>query len=564
MPCYSAHPSRSALDASDIDSQLSDIRLALEELSAEASRRTVRLLRRRNTLAAIHKLPVELILKIFMRVLEVDGCAWSGQAYYLRLHDLAQVATEWSQIVKNFPDFWTVIDTSVHYTLVKAALARSKDLPVTVVSQDVGFGDSNPGWSTVLRHIRRWNAVEITRNRIDDLEALLKVLYEHGGAANLRRLRVKSDADATRAVSVIFGGDMPHFRRIELGGIIFVAWSPELLNRLEWLSLENIHATVDVPMTLEQTLDLLRDCKRITFFRLSDVHFRDNTLRTAVSSIHLDTLTELNLEAIHPTSTYHILSSLRLPRCTSYRVCPSGTENVGLILDALAACATRSVALALENADYLSLEVSDEKPWYLHPTQKQAVQFEIWPRTQSDRRFIMELGGLPVVGFTGWLTGESFQEILAVTPIDLTFNGRSLIVSEEDILCILERLSSVTFLALSNLSYDIDDILLRFCNPQLAEPGPFQWLLPNLQDLDIHGMSLNDILLLEIARQRARGRSRCTEYGLPSPASLRRLSLWPMTRDTHHRFLKVIEGDVLKFWDEAGALIESNAVGFRA
>ncbi|KAG8885216.1 hypothetical protein FRB98_001898 [Tulasnella sp. 332] len=557
-----------ALDASEIDEHIFEIHLALEKLSKEASGRIVRLRQRRNTFATIHKLPIELIVRIFTQALEMDEHEWSGLAYYPRLHDLAQVATEWSRIVKNFPDFWAVIDTGIEHSLVKAALARSKDLPITVISRDVGFRDDNAGWSTVSRHIRRWNAAEITSNQtnnIYDLEDFLKHgIYEHGGAASLKRVKIKLDPDHTFMVPVVFGEDLPHLRRIELGGIIFMAWGPTLLGHLDWLSLENIGATEDMPLTVEQTLDLLRDCKQLTYFRLSNVLFNDQTLRTTPSSIGLDSLIELNLEGLHTRATYHILASVRLPRCATYRICPSTTQDISEILEVLAICATRTLASALENADYLSLEVSDDKSWYTRETQKEALQLRVRPRTsQSEKGFSLELGGPFAIGLIDWLTNESFQSFLDSTSIDLGFCGQSLEVSEVDILYILERLPSVTFLKLVNLSHDIDDILLRFCNPQLAEPGPFQWLLPNLRILGIHETALSESLLLEMVRQRARGKPARIEYGLPAPATLHRLSLWPTTRDIHHKFLKITEADVLKFWDKEGLLIESNAAGFR-
>ncbi|KAG9004836.1 hypothetical protein FRB94_002003 [Tulasnella sp. JGI-2019a] len=548
----------SALSTAEVDRQVAAINLALEKLSTEASGRIIRLLQKRNTLVPIHRLPVELLVKIFIQALEMEDedSEWSGHMYFSRLHNLAQVAREWEQIVKSFPEFWTYIDTGIHQSLLGAALTKSRDLPLTVFARDVGFHDSDANWVTVSRQIRRWSAAEVyldqNDNDSDVLEDVLKYgLGEHGGAQNLTRLKVRSEIPIF--VATTFGTDVPRLRQLDLGGIFFTAWNPKLLHQLEWLSLGKIPEAF---VAVEDILDMLCGCDRLKFLRIWNINLDDNTLLTSSPSVGLETVTDFVLEGLSCKATLDILNAVRLPHCTQYTICPVGTSDGTAIVEALSTCATRKLASALEKADYVSLEVTDDKPWYQPTSQKQGVQLQVRPLDNS-QPFSMQLGGFVIVRFMDWLVGEeSFRQALGTTSIDLSFAGELPEIGEADILRILERLPSVTFLKLFNLSHKVDDLLLRFCNPQLAEPGPFQWLLPNLLDLNLHRVRLDTGLLLEMARQRTKD-SACIEYGLPPPASLRQLSLWPAIIETYQTFQRITGAEVLRFWDASGALIET-------
>lgn len=84
------------------------LQLVSTSLFSETSDRMISIKRHRNSLVKLHRLPLELLVKIVKLVTSYEA---NAVEYFRSLHTLAQVSHMWATTILGTPELWAVVDS---------------------------------------------------------------------------------------------------------------------------------------------------------------------------------------------------------------------------------------------------------------------------------------------------------------------------------------------------------------------------------------------------------------------------------------------------------------------
>ncbi|KAG8996569.1 hypothetical protein FRB93_000711 [Tulasnella sp. JGI-2019a] len=211
--------------------------------------------------AFIHRLPVELLIKIFICAVEIDGLN-TPDDYQDSVLALALVCKAWAEITRS-PELWTVVIDS--NSSPKNALDRSASRLLVVKT---GLNTDPCFWQAVTRNLHRWQSASLSIDSDAQISAL-----EMDGAPELTEPRLTAYWDHEENPGAflevdLFQGNAPKLESLELSYLGLRNWGSNILSGLHDIHLHHIFcpSTTDI-------LAVLFLCPRIETLEIYDVRF---------------------------------------------------------------------------------------------------------------------------------------------------------------------------------------------------------------------------------------------------------------------------------------------------
>lgn len=223
----------------------------------------VTLRRRRNALATLHQLPVELITKILLFVRD-------STEYYKRLRSLGSVAVLWKSIIERTPDFWTICNLSESPKETGRAIHKSRNLPLEIVEWPFGLSLApRLSVATFMEFVGpqrlRWLTAEIAIRTEADRSVVLGAIQSPMPVLESLVLHDIFSSPSTPMVDFQVG-NTPRLRHISLTGINIRDWDSPVFKGLRTLRLDGTRASSP---SLSQMMNILRSSPQLEDLRLS-------------------------------------------------------------------------------------------------------------------------------------------------------------------------------------------------------------------------------------------------------------------------------------------------------
>ncbi|KAG8890023.1 hypothetical protein FRB98_001458 [Tulasnella sp. 332] len=309
---------------SQVQETITRLRGASLALVNETANHLPHLKLQRRTASPIHALPAELIIKIvklatyftahrdFTDDDDDDDDPHFSNAYYEKLHVLAQVCRVLAEIVKGTPELWSVVSFKDKESNWRASLRLSQSHPLTIRYEH--YWRDTPFWSAVIPVIQRWRVACITLMASEALR--LASDLEMVGAPELEGLRIQyreSRGESLPALDILRGW-APNLRDLSLTTIILRDWSSPIMHRLHSLSLLSIYSI----LSLETFSNALQGCLNLKMLRLHYVGF--DSVAGDRATLNLPHLRALYLEYLNDDVDEYLLSRLRAPFVNDVRI----------------------------------------------------------------------------------------------------------------------------------------------------------------------------------------------------------------------------------------------------
>ncbi|KAF9039896.1 hypothetical protein BJ165DRAFT_344182 [Panaeolus papilionaceus] len=225
----------------------------------------------RNTIAPITRLPVEILSRCFLIVVEDD---WDSESRHHRPVCLVitHVCRQWRDVAINFPQIWSRI-SSFSSVWTDIQLKRS---------QEANFFLRIPAHPTpaatgrivqALLKVDRLQSISYSEGKKEAASATVPILSMLDGkaAARLEHLSLKASADRDELFMTLpptfLNGGCPRLRSVDINGFV-IAWSSSLLSRFTSLKLET--PSRNQPFgTLKELLDAFERMPHLSHFQLN-------------------------------------------------------------------------------------------------------------------------------------------------------------------------------------------------------------------------------------------------------------------------------------------------------
>lgn len=290
----------------NLDLEADSMQCALQSINNSLARRIADKRQKRNDLTPIHRLPPELITKLF----HIASHTGHIQNILPILHILAQVCRKWNILILQTPSLWTEISATFHPFDLKISLRRSRNAPLTIKFGPETLSFQSPDKvPEVCRQLHRWAWAELYLadwSRIGPFLEQPAPLIESIGIGCL----------GGEVTVDLFAGQAPRLRHITLAYVCVPFHSP-IFSRLETLAIKNIHFG---PST-SQLRHILKACPYLTTFTLFKVQgAADTSIQDLGEPIVLTQLKRVNITFRELESDYYenLLPGIRAPNCTEF------------------------------------------------------------------------------------------------------------------------------------------------------------------------------------------------------------------------------------------------------
>ncbi|KAG9020463.1 hypothetical protein FRB95_004197 [Tulasnella sp. JGI-2019a] len=500
--------------------KLDFLQLSYKALTHHIQRHIAETARTLNSLAPIHCLPNELLIKIISLVPTI------GISHPRHLKALGLVSKEWSRVIFETPSLWAQISSNYSDGENRAAILRSKDCPLRVdyhhLRRPAAFID------LASRETYRWRSAEFHLHSYDLLRDLaplsvpmLEELTIDCGRMEYSRAKNGFDID-------IFSGRADRLRHVDLR-YFPIPLNSHLLSRLVTLKMSGSYIWSGA--STSEITDMLRRCPELRTFELeSDEGEIPVSMPSDAEAVHLPVLTSFTLQLENAQAAFsRILSSVRLPACTQFDLwCCNSTSNVFSdatchITDGLSSTIQRlsDISLRLSSSKLellgshdqsnstVSINVEHNLPWEdLAQLIRHTSATTIWPPIIATILCHEPLPYLPVAG----------------------------------LLC---RMPSIVELKLVGNS---DPYITLLANPTPSN-GANEWVLPNLRKLSLDSCPENSLQLFrDLSRARNRGGNMDegdrVRLGLPAKLRTNVYPDWiPRDREPFYAALRELMGE---------------------
>ncbi|KAG8887285.1 hypothetical protein FRB98_000271 [Tulasnella sp. 332] len=349
-----SNPCSQAVNDEDRDRMHGEIQRLLQlrpDLPAHIQIQIQRLQRFHNSFAPIHKLPVEILLKIFSLHLrdQYSFPTESPALVFKSLHALAQVSSVWLAIIKESPKFWAWASGSTPEPVWRAALTLSRTQPLAVVVHAYfsRLGDVRSFWKEACLHISRWRSASIIVYKDWDLS-----LLDGGEASCLKRLQLcvhnRSYNDETKVVERLFQDRAPQLKHLNMTRVTLRSWSSDVLSGLQALELSYIRTNGP---SLQQLVDVLHHCPDLEVLSLISVAFAavQSVANAGNTQISLLSLRKLKLQMVVTPLMEYLFDTMDIPRCTSFYIQGFDDTSSPTFLSSLTMALTPHIEAAIES-----------------------------------------------------------------------------------------------------------------------------------------------------------------------------------------------------------------------
>ncbi|KAG8892871.1 hypothetical protein FRB99_002386 [Tulasnella sp. 403] len=306
------------------DNKIDRIVDSLQRFQVHAAIGLSRLRRQRNTFVPVHRLPIELLQRIFIEAMipghpnavhhQPLGLPSFDPTYYQRLLRLAGVCSYWSNIISEDARRWTEIGAAYNPSLISIALERSKSLPLSIHCQDsyTRYRTCATRRTEFITRVApstdRWTEAVICVERSDELLPLASM-----AAPQLRSLDLSSRSFTPPTLN-LFQNHPPKLDVIRLEGVS-LNWTSPIFSGLKELSLQEISVFPSLP----SLCNILQACPELTSLQLvpTSTDHHDGDVPADSLPIHLSKLKSLDFTGLSRTATEFLLSRISAPCCNS-------------------------------------------------------------------------------------------------------------------------------------------------------------------------------------------------------------------------------------------------------
>ncbi|KAG8907410.1 hypothetical protein FRB99_004435 [Tulasnella sp. 403] len=303
----------SDLSTVQLDRLAEAVETARLTINREAQNRAARLRQYRNSLAPIHRLPVEILVQILFASLNHDPNAWA----VLTLRDLASVSKHWMEIIASTPYFWSIVSVAFPVDTIRLVLRKSKNVPLRVHCWSPDILPVTEGteefMEVVSEYSSRWQSLSFRGH------ATPKVMeYLESSKPALIDLNVQFLWCYRASQLLKIPPDCP-LRRINLHSVS-LEWDSPTLSNLTVLHLRSIHTN---PPSLLHIVSIISSSPDIESLTLEDMSpnpeeaTQDVQLEVILSTmhVHLPALRNFVLKNIPEHVSRWLLLQMSAPGC---------------------------------------------------------------------------------------------------------------------------------------------------------------------------------------------------------------------------------------------------------
>ncbi|KAG8992389.1 hypothetical protein FRB94_011635 [Tulasnella sp. JGI-2019a] len=277
----------------------------------------------------------------------------------------------------------------------------------------------------------------------------------------------------------LFSGGADHLRHLDLS-FFPIFWSSRLLSQLETLTIMG-SPTVPGPSTSELTY-ILRQCPRLYEFVMTtsgEIRVLGDT-RSEVGIAHLPALESFTLHLQNPEAFNRILSSVRIPGCTTFSLeCSRATRN---IFSNEISHITTALLSAIRSTPDISLTLSSS-------------HLNLFGRYTEDDPTIE----ISLIGDSPWEILASLIELSVLWPPINAY----ICCNELPSLQVADLLRRTPYITELHLTGNSDRYIAQLLQPTLNN-GKYEWVLPNLGKLWLEDCPENSLSLLTALVERRR------------------------------------------------------------
>ncbi|KAF8892278.1 hypothetical protein BD779DRAFT_104674 [Infundibulicybe gibba] len=245
---------------------------------------------RRNTIASINQLPLELLSKIFASCVIRNTKSW--------VRNVTHICHHWRAVALDSPQLWSVIniDGNCATTWAEIMFRRSKmaNLSITItrpspqVATIVGL---------VLGHPERIEALHIAGGNITQIKQVFPFLTSPAPLLSTFSLNLPEYNSPLPILDHIFNGETPRLRQLELTGCYYPDWDSPMLCNLTSLKM-NVKPTTR-PTTKQFATMLKNSCcvRHLELFNCLPAETDVATLPALGEVIFLQNLAELRINS---------------------------------------------------------------------------------------------------------------------------------------------------------------------------------------------------------------------------------------------------------------------------
>lgn len=475
-------------DLESLDREITALDITLVAVHKRLHRRLADSRKRRNTLAPISKLPMELMITTFLDVLEDVTI----KKYYPSVKALSQVCSAWYSIIQSTANFWARIHSDFSLPAIGKILHKSRNAPLTV---ECGYlllsTEAKAFVDMLIPSAKRIRSLTVGRDFAGSSGAtkLLGPKLEH---------LVYRTPNVTLPLALgNWAGPLDGLREVVLESA-YLPWSSVSLKGLKTLKL--VHILSQGP-SLQQLLEMMAESPSLRDLTLNHISIHPGPSFETASTITLPSLQRLQLVHISQTTTLKILNSIRAPHCLDTRVAccfDYATSDSLPILISLAQTIPR-IQTALDDGYQLCINVTSRL-------------FHCWTESEGygdtlEPNIDIEMEGIPPYKALSWLLNllkppPDRRATLTVGP-DFNVSEPSFVRAVNHKLRFVTRLHLTTDLSV--------DPLLKQLGRQVSQSAGTTWPMPRLSSLNLgtayfSGLTLVDTLKTRYSRKKGVGK----------------------------------------------------------
>ncbi|KAG9051582.1 hypothetical protein FS837_004092 [Tulasnella sp. UAMH 9824] len=466
-----------------LDREITALDITLAAVHKRLHRRLADTRKRRNTLAGISRLPIELMIKILLIELEEVDI----KKYYPRVRTLSQVCAAWYSIIQNTANFWAHVHSDFSLPAIsKIILYKSRNAPLTVECGYLLTSSAAKAFVDMLvPSAKRIRSLTVSCDFAAGSEAI-KLAGPKLERLDYRTTKVSKPISLGSRV-----GRLDALRELTLESA-YLPWSLVSLKGLKTLKLFRIASE---GLRMSQLWGMIAESPSLRHLVLNNV-FISQGPQTETSTITLPFLRQLHLIHLSQTTIHSILNAIRAPTCLDTNVThdsDSATPDSLPVLLSLSQ-ALPNIQAVLNEGYQLCVNVSGRlfRCW----TDRERYGDPDEPSIEIEMREISPYKALD------WLLNllKPPRDRRSTLTLGSDFN-----ISEPSFAhAVNHKLGFITSLYLTtDLSVDP---LLKQLGRQITHQGIPSWPLPRLSALNLGTAYFSGSTLIETLRNRYRGK----------------------------------------------------------
>ncbi|KAG8952914.1 hypothetical protein FRC04_003365 [Tulasnella sp. 424] len=471
--------------------------------------KTSRWLRRRNSLAPIHQLPIEILQPILRHIL----FASSGRRrrhFVGRLQALRSTCSLWRDVIDQTPLFWAQLSSDDHIDFVSHALQKSQKQTLQLkYDGKLGNDKSSPFLEKAFVHLDRWEYVAIR-----EPHGLLVEKYFTAPAPRLKGMVLSTESGTVefgpRPTGLLFGGNLVNLEEFRAVRWKDMNWADVHCHRLTVLEIEDCFG-----LDMETLFGIIAENIDLRIIRLHFITFREYThpplsheplVLGRLTDFTITDMRELTIESrmqSEDVPVMRILQRLRFPACVSF------TVGIGIYgdSDVTPEGFFRLIPRPIEIFTRGGGQGSGSKPPVAQVKWRYGFNCEAFGNTKSGPKYSMVLHGAHRSACAEW-TRRELVEVWTETKLDLKLCQWYRVDDErpEGDAFDLQHLESVVELEVDGSLMvgipEVSGLVQRLGTPVISASGTTIGPFLRLRTLRLSKCAINGKKLLRMAKER--------------------------------------------------------------